>query len=116
VFGALLAVGIATTGYGLCVHLPFTLPRIMYRYQLVTVPLRRYQFYSTFTIWPKEIRSDLRAGVKAKHYKDFDMSERYISRYESMQQAINRVIESMPLGLGRLLKRYRSPSTAQTLT
>ena len=25
VFGALLAVGIATTGYGLCVHLPFTL-------------------------------------------------------------------------------------------
>lgn len=23
VFGALLAVGIATTGYGLCVHLPF---------------------------------------------------------------------------------------------
>ena len=25
VFGVLLAVGITTTGYGLCVHLPFTL-------------------------------------------------------------------------------------------
>lgn len=35
-------------------------------------------------MWPKEIRSDLRAGMKAKHYKEYDLSERYIRRYDLM--------------------------------
>jgi len=46
-------------------------------------------------MWPKEIRSDLRAGMKAKHYKDFDLSERYIRRYDSLQQSIIYGVESM---------------------
>jgi len=29
------------------------------------------------TIWPKELRPDLRAAVKAKHQNDLDLSERY---------------------------------------
>ena len=46
-------------------------------------------------MWPKEIRSDLRAGVKAKHYKDYDLSERYIHRYDSVQPSTYRDAESM---------------------
>ena len=76
----------------------------------------RYQFYSTFTLWPKEIRSDLRAGMKAKHYEDFDLSEKYIRRCDLMRQSITHVIEPMPLGLGRQPKPSRLLATVQTLT
>ncbi|TFY75127.1 hypothetical protein EWM64_g8886 [Hericium alpestre] len=43
----------------------------------------RYEFYNTFTMWPKEVRSDLRAGIKAKHQQDYALSERYLRRYAS---------------------------------
>ena len=46
-------------------------------------------------MWPKEIRSDLRAGVKAKHYKDYDLSERYIRRYGMFLRPITYDAESM---------------------
>ncbi|EJF59734.1 hypothetical protein DICSQDRAFT_156086 [Dichomitus squalens LYAD-421 SS1] len=56
VFGILMGVGIASTAYGL------------------------YQFYTTFTTWPPEVRGDLRAGIKAKNQGDLELSERYIRR------------------------------------
>ncbi|KAI0319235.1 hypothetical protein OF83DRAFT_1111472 [Amylostereum chailletii] len=55
-FYALLALGLSSTAYGL------------------------YDFYATFTMWPEEIRGDLRAGVKAKHQGDFALSERFLRR------------------------------------
>ncbi|EPQ50123.1 hypothetical protein GLOTRDRAFT_82573 [Gloeophyllum trabeum ATCC 11539] len=56
VFTILLGVGIATTGYGI------------------------YQFYQTFTLWPPEVRGDLRAGIKAKRNGDLVLAERYLHR------------------------------------
>ncbi|KAJ2989235.1 hypothetical protein NUW54_g8850 [Trametes sanguinea] len=55
-FSVLMAVGVASTAYGV------------------------YQFYSTFTMWPPEVRGDLRAGIKAKHQGDHDLSARYLQR------------------------------------
>ncbi|KAI0676353.1 hypothetical protein C8Q78DRAFT_1073170 [Trametes maxima] len=55
-FGVLMAVGVASTAYGV------------------------YQFYSTFTMWPPEVRGDLRAGIKAKNQGDLDLSARYLQR------------------------------------
>ena len=40
----------------------------------------RYDFYKSFAIWPPEVRADLRAGVKAKHQGDLDLSERFLQR------------------------------------
>jgi len=56
VFTALIAIGVVSTAYGV------------------------YEFYSAFTMWPKEVRGDLRAGIKAKNQGDFDISERYLRR------------------------------------
>ncbi|KAI6043952.1 hypothetical protein EDC04DRAFT_2646388 [Pisolithus marmoratus] len=39
-----------------------------------------YQFYKSFTLWPKELRDDLRAGIKARNRGDFNLSERYLTR------------------------------------
>ncbi|KAH8087148.1 hypothetical protein BXZ70DRAFT_541465 [Cristinia sonorae] len=55
-FGALMIVGIGSTAYGL------------------------YEFYSAFTMWPKAVREDLRAGVKAKNQGNLNTSERYLTR------------------------------------
>ncbi|KAI8972857.1 hypothetical protein BD414DRAFT_499603 [Trametes punicea] len=62
-FTALIAVGVVSTAYGV------------------------YQFYTTFTMWPPEVRGDLRAGVKAKHQGDLDLSVRYLQRaWETAQK------------------------------
>ena len=34
----------------------------------------RYEFYSSFAIWPEEVRADLRAGVKAKQQGNLALS------------------------------------------
>lgn len=39
-----------------------------------------YQFYKSFTLWPKELRDDLRAGIKARNHGDLNLSERYLTR------------------------------------
>lgn len=44
------------------------------------IAVRSYEFYTMFTIWPKEVRSDLRAGIKAKNQEDLGLSERYLRR------------------------------------
>lgn len=55
-FAALLALGIGATGLGL------------------------YEFYTSFTLWPEQVRGDLRAGIKARNQGDLSLSERYILR------------------------------------
>ncbi|KIK74463.1 hypothetical protein PAXRUDRAFT_835970 [Paxillus rubicundulus Ve08.2h10] len=55
-FTALLILGVGTTAVGL------------------------YEFYSMFTLWPKELRADLRAGIKARNQGDLSLSERYLAR------------------------------------
>ena len=47
---------------------------------MLSVGFSRYQFYTTFTMWPPEVREDLRAGIKAKNQGDLDLSERYLRR------------------------------------
>lgn len=39
-----------------------------------------YEFYSSFAIWPEEVRSDLRAGVKAKQQGNFALSRRLLTQ------------------------------------
>ncbi|KAJ1311850.1 hypothetical protein OPQ81_010311 [Rhizoctonia solani] len=39
-----------------------------------------YEFYSTFTTWPKELRGDLRSAVKAEMQGDYKISEAYFRR------------------------------------
>jgi len=56
VFGVLLAFGIGSTAYGL------------------------YDFYNALALWPDEIRSDLRAGLKARNQDNLGLSERYLRR------------------------------------
>ncbi|KAF7977333.1 hypothetical protein HWV62_4115 [Athelia sp. TMB] len=56
VFKALLALGFGSTAYGL------------------------YDFYSALSLWPKEIKGDLRAGLKARNQGDLGLSERYLRR------------------------------------
>ncbi|KAG2156753.1 uncharacterized protein EDB93DRAFT_1125407 [Suillus bovinus] len=55
-FTALLALGIGATSLGL------------------------YEFYTSFTLWPEQVRGDLRAGIKARNQGDLSLSERYITR------------------------------------
>ena len=40
----------------------------------------RYEFYSSFAIWPEEVRSDLRAGVKAKQQGNLALSRKLLSQ------------------------------------
>ncbi|EKM58009.1 uncharacterized protein PHACADRAFT_88704 [Phanerochaete carnosa HHB-10118-sp] len=56
IFTALILLGAASTAYGL------------------------YEFYTMFTIWPKEVRGDLRAGIKARSQEDLGLSERFLRR------------------------------------
>ena len=40
----------------------------------------RYEFYSSFAIWPEEVRSDLRAGVKAKQQGNLALSRKLLTQ------------------------------------
>ena len=33
-----------------------------------------------FTLWPQEVRADLRAGIKARNNGDYVMSEKFLRR------------------------------------
>ncbi|KAJ3840016.1 hypothetical protein EV361DRAFT_945796 [Lentinula raphanica] len=39
-----------------------------------------YNLYQTLTIWPIEVRGDLRAAVRAKHEGDLELSQRFYNR------------------------------------
>ncbi|QRV75872.1 TPR-2 domain protein [Ceratobasidium sp. AG-Ba] len=56
IFTGLILIGIGVTSYGL------------------------YEFYSTFTTWPKELRGDLRSAVKAEYQGELKISEAYFRR------------------------------------
>ncbi|KAH8113961.1 hypothetical protein DFH11DRAFT_1509828 [Phellopilus nigrolimitatus] len=56
ILGALLAVGVAATAWGL------------------------YEFYATLTMWPKEVRGDLRSGLRAKERDDLKLSQRHLMK------------------------------------
>ncbi|KAF8741170.1 Tpr protein, partial [Rhizoctonia solani] len=64
VFTGLILLGVGTTSYGL------------------------YEFYSTFTTWPKELRSDLRSAVKADMQGDYKISEAYFRRALDKAQSL----------------------------
>ncbi len=44
----------------------------------------RYEFYSALTMWPPEVRGDLRAGLKARNQGNFELSERYLRRFSQL--------------------------------
>ncbi|GAB1519489.1 hypothetical protein RhiTH_002557 [Rhizoctonia solani] len=64
VFTGLILLGVGATSYGL------------------------YDFYSTFTTWPKELRSDLRSAVKADMQGDYKISEAYFRRALDKAQSL----------------------------
>ncbi|KAG6377623.1 hypothetical protein JVT61DRAFT_15441 [Boletus reticuloceps] len=39
-----------------------------------------YEIYTSFTLWPDEVRKDLRAGIRAKNQGDHALSERFLAR------------------------------------
>jgi hypothetical protein len=39
-----------------------------------------YEFYSSFAIWPEEVRADLRAGVKAKQQENLALSRKLLTQ------------------------------------
>ena len=43
--------------------------------------ISRYEFYSSFAIWPEEVRADLRAGVKAKQQGNLALSRKLLTQY-----------------------------------
>ncbi|KAG8704247.1 hypothetical protein FRC08_002339, partial [Ceratobasidium sp. 394] len=47
-----------------------------------------YEFYSTFTTWPKDLRGDLRSAVKADHQGNLKISEAYFRRAWDKAQAL----------------------------
>ncbi|EJC99248.1 uncharacterized protein FOMMEDRAFT_170567 [Fomitiporia mediterranea MF3/22] len=56
VLGTLLVFGVGATAWGL------------------------YEFYMTLTMWPMELRGDLRAGLKAKNRGDLKLAQRHLTR------------------------------------
>jgi len=60
----------------------------------------RYEFYSSFAIWPEEVRSDLRAGVKAKQQGNLALSRKLLTQcvlpYLCASAAIEPRVKSPP--------------------
>ncbi|KAK0474213.1 hypothetical protein IW261DRAFT_1499438 [Armillaria novae-zelandiae] len=72
-FTGLLFVGVGLTAYGL------------------------YDLYATLTMWPEELRQDLRDAVKAKHKGDLDTSIRYFYRaWETTTQLPLELLKDQP--------------------
>ncbi|KAK0494479.1 hypothetical protein EDD18DRAFT_1038976, partial [Armillaria luteobubalina] len=72
-FTGLLFVGVGLTAYGL------------------------YDLYATLTMWPEELRQDLRDAVKAKHKGDLDTSVRYFYRaLETTRQLPLELLKDQP--------------------
>ena len=45
-----------------------------------SIPVVRWDLYSSLRIWLPEVRDELRAGLKARNAVDLDGSERYPTR------------------------------------
>ena len=59
-----------------------------------------YEYYTTFLVWPKELREPLRSALKAKNRGNFERSARYFRRALDMA----REMDPAALGKDRLLK------------
>ncbi|KAI0346436.1 hypothetical protein BDW22DRAFT_1425907 [Trametopsis cervina] len=97
VFSVLIAVGVASTAYGI------------------------YDFYNTLTMWPPEVRKDLRAGIKARNQGDLDLSERYLTRALDTAQKLplellspepNLKLSGIAIALGAVLEENRKLQAA----
>ncbi|KAK7685990.1 hypothetical protein QCA50_010801 [Cerrena zonata] len=97
VFSALILLGIGSTAYGV------------------------YEFYQMFTLWPLEVRGDLRAGIKAKNNGDFVMSERFLRRAleTANQLPLDRLspepylkLSGIAIVLGEVLEKANRPQEA----
>ena len=74
IFLGLIGLGFISTMLGVSVCLPIG-SSITYLYRSV-----RYEFYSSFAIWPEEVRADLRAGVKAKQQGNLALSSKLLTQ------------------------------------
>jgi hypothetical protein len=74
-FTVLLFAGLGATAYGVYVI-------YLYFYSsYASARSYRYEIYDFLTLWPTEVRSDLRSGLRAKHRGDLDASEQYLRRF-----------------------------------
>ncbi|KAF8524343.1 hypothetical protein BU17DRAFT_84935 [Hysterangium stoloniferum] len=97
IFSVLAAFGVAATGYGL------------------------YEFYTSFTLWPKALRDDLRAGIKAQHRENLVLGEKYLTRAWETCRAMPREelgadpwlkISGVACKLGEVLEAAKKPEQA----
>jgi hypothetical protein len=58
-----------------------------------------YEIYTSFTLWPVEVRKDLRAGIRAKIQGDLALSERFLARCVFAAVGILILIASFVLSL-----------------
>lgn len=58
----------------------------------------RYEFYSSFAIWPEDVRSDLRAGVKAKQQGNLALSRKLLTQCVLPYLCASAVIETRVKG------------------
>ncbi|KAI0701375.1 hypothetical protein BC835DRAFT_1411516 [Cytidiella melzeri] len=52
-----------------------------------------YDFYTSFTMWPKEVKRDLRAGIETRNTGDLNVSERFLTR--ALDNARNLPLEEL---------------------
>jgi len=74
IFLGLIGLGFISTMLGVSVCLIITFAITFLRRS------GRYEFYSSFEIWPKEVRADLRAGVKAKQQGNLALSRKLLTQ------------------------------------
>ena len=92
ILSLLLVCGVGATAWGLYVasKFPFSFSHVI-PVGLVTNPIwtsfllfsntiLRYEFYSMLTMWPEEVRGDLRAGLRAKSRGDVKLSIQYLTK------------------------------------
>lgn len=72
VFAVLVTLGVGCTAYGM-----YGLDN---SYEPGRSLFRSYDFYSMLTLWPPEVRADLRAAVKATHREDNVRAEAYFRK------------------------------------
>ncbi|KAH9833252.1 uncharacterized protein C8Q71DRAFT_875786 [Rhodofomes roseus] len=74
-----------------------------------------------FTMWPQEVRGDLRAGIKAKNQGDFILSERYLRRaydtalglpFETFSPSAHLKLSGIAIALASTLEAAERPEPA----
>lgn len=89
-FTALLALGAGATALGLYVaYSPSNVPLLIFFQSREPRGPRAnchvcecsYEIYTSFTLWPVELRKDLRAGIRAKSQGNHALSERFLAWY-----------------------------------